>query len=108
MENLELYLSLIGTGVSLVVTLVVLVVRLVKSVRQKIELKDELDLLSVVGPLMEIAEKNKNFTGDEKKEFALTKLNQFAIENDVNFNIETVSNKIEELIEVSKQINNKR
>ena len=35
----------------------------------------------------------------------LTKLNQFAIENGISFDVSTVSQKIEELIALSKQVN---
>lgn len=108
MENLELYLSLIGTGASLLLTIIILIVRLAKSIREKSRLKEEDGLLSAVGPLMELAEKHKNFTGEEKKEFVLTKLNQFAIENGINFDTKIISTKIEELINLSKQINYKR
>ena len=57
--------------------------------------------------LMKIAKEFTNYSGIEKKEYVLTKLNQLSIDNKVNFDIEKASSKIEELISLSKNVNAK-
>ena len=57
---------------------------------------------------MEIAENFSNYSGEEKKQFVLTKVNQFAIENGLKFDAETTAAQVEKLIELSKKINAKK
>ena len=54
---------------------------------------------------MEIAESFANYSGEEKKEYVITKVNQFAIENGIKFDLQMVTEKIEEMIELSKKVN---
>ncbi len=105
MEKLEVWVSLAGTLVSLSVALIIFLVRLVKSVRNNKNMLNENVLLDAVAPLMELAEKFTNYSGEEKKEFVLTKLNRFAIDNKLNFDAEAIAKKIEELISLTKQVN---
>ena len=74
----------------------------------KKKLKNSYVLLDAVAPLMEIAETFTNYSGEEKKEYVMTKVNQFAIENGIRFDSQAVSNKIEELIGLSKNVNSDR
>lgn len=108
MENFELIITLAGTALSLLITCVVFIIRLIKTWRDKKTFLDDLILQEAITPLMELAEKYLNYSGDEKKQFVLTKLNQFALENKIKFNAELISNKIEQLIELSKQVNAKQ
>ena len=75
---------------------------------KKKNLENSILLLDAVAPIMEVAEKYVHYTGEEKKEFVLTKINQLAIENKLKFDEVAVSNKIEELITLSKEVNNKQ
>lgn len=108
MENFELIITLTGTALSLFITCIVFVIRLIKTWRDKKSFLNDLVLQEAIAPLMELAEKYLNYSGDEKKQFVLTKLNQFALENKIKFNAELISNKIEQLIELSKQVNAKQ
>ena len=105
MENAELILSLAGTALSLFVAAVLFFVKLLRGSAAKKKLKNDYLLLDAVAPLMELAESFTSYSGEEKKEYVLTKLNQFAIENGISFDVSTVSQKIEELIALSKQVN---
>ena len=105
MENAELIISLIGTSLSFFVTCVILMIKFVRSVKKRSEAQDGVLLLDAVVPLMEIAEKHTNYSGAEKKEFVLSKLNEFSKENGLDFNAEEISAKIEELIKLTKQVN---
>lgn len=53
------------------------------------------------------AEQFKNYTGKEKKNYVLTKMNQFSIENGIKFSSEFISEKIEEIISLTKNVNTK-
>ena len=107
MENLEIIFSLFGTALSLLVTCLFFIIKFIKSVHTKNKLKDNTAILEAVAPLMEIAEKFRHYSGEEKKEFVLTKLNQFSLENNLAFDAEAIDKKIEELIKLTKQVNSK-
>lgn len=105
MENFELIITLAGTTMSLLITCVIFIIRLIKVWRDKKTFLDNLILEEAITPLMEMAEKFRNYSGEEKKEFVITKISQFALENKMYFNTEMISEKIEKLIELSKQVN---
>lgn len=105
MANLEIILSLAGAALSLLVACVTFIFKLVKSTRLRIREESTTALMSAVAPIVEIAEEFKNYSGQEKKEYVLTKVNQYAIENGIEFDASAVSDRIEQLIELSKNVN---
>ena len=46
-----------------------------------------------------------SYSGEEKKEYVMTKANRYAIENGIAFDEEAVSAKVEELISLTRQVN---
>lgn len=107
MEEIELILTLAGTVLSLFIASVLFIVKIIRGSISKKELKNSYVLLEAVAPLMEIAETFTHYSGEEKKEYVMTKVQQFAIENGIKFDSEAVTNKIEELIDLSKNVNGK-
>lgn len=105
MEHLEWILSIAGTVLSLIILCVSFLIKLLQSIKARKKEKGQTTLLETVAPIVELAETFESYSGEEKKEYVLTKVNQFAIENGIEFNIEAVSKKIEELIELSKKVN---
>lgn len=105
MDNIELCSSVIGTILGLIIAIIICIVRLVKTIKSKNQLQDETDLLNAVAPIMEIAEKFTNYSGTEKKEYVLTRINQLAIENGIEYDEQVISDKIEELIKLTKEVN---
>ena len=105
MENLELIVSLAGTALSLFIACVLFIVKIIRGYITKKKLKNSYVLLEAVPPLMEIAEQFTNYSGEEKKEYVMTRVNQFALENKIKFDSEAVNEKIEELIGLSKKVN---
>lgn len=105
MENLELWLSIIGTALSLLITTLVFVFKFIKCYRAKKKMLNTSLLLEAVAPIVEIAEEYVNYSGEEKKQFVLTKVNQFALDNNIPFNADAISKRIEELISLSKKVN---
>lgn len=108
MENAELIISLIGTAFSLLITCFIVIAKLIGSVKRRKSMQESADLLDAIAPLMEIAEKHRNYSGEEKKEFVLTKLNQFSIENGIEFKAEEITERLEKLINLTKQVNTKK
>ena len=107
MEEIELILTLAGTVIGLFIASVLFIVKIIRGSISKKELKNSYVLLEAVAPLMEIAETFTHYSGEEKKEYVMTKVQQFAIENGIKFDSEAVTNKIEELIDLSKNVNGK-
>lgn len=105
MENLELIVSLAGTALSLFIACILFIVKIIRGYITKKKLKNSYVLLEAVAPLMEIAEQFTNYSGEEKKEYVMTRVNQFALENKIKFDSEAVNEKIEELIGLSKKVN---
>lgn len=105
MEHLEWILSVAGTVLGLLVFCISFLIKMlqIRSARKKEQ--GQATLLDAVSPIVEIAEMFVGYSGEEKKEYVMTKVNQFAIENGIEFNSELVSKKIEELIALSKQVN---
>lgn len=107
MGNAEVVLSLAGTALSLLITCIIFIVRLAKSIKDKKRIQNCSFLDDAVAPLMEIAESFSNYSGEEKKQFVLTKVNQFAIENGLKYDADAITAKVEKLIDLSKKINAK-
>ena len=61
--------------------------------------------LNVLMQFMEEIEQFKDFSSEEKKEFVLTKFNQYCIDNGYEFNAELTDENVEKLIEFSKVVN---
>lgn len=108
LDNYELYLSIAAAIISLIFAIIVCIIKLVRAVKAKTKLQDDADLLDAVAPIMQIAESFTNYSGAEKKEYVLTRINQLAIENGINFDVKAISDKIEELIKLSKEVNYKK
>ena len=108
MENIQLILSLAGTALSLLVACVTFVIKLAGSIRRRVREEGATALMNAVAPIVEIAEGFGNYGGAEKKEYVLTKVNQYAIENSIEFDAQSVSDKIEQLVELSRQVNRRK
>lgn len=105
MEKLELILSLAGAAIGLLITTLTFVVKFCKSVKARKVAEQTIEIANAVLPYIEQAEKFINFSGEEKKEYVMTKANQYAIAKGIEFDAEAVSNKVEELIFLTKQVN---
>ncbi len=62
-------------------------------------------LLNAVAPMMEIAEQNNNLNGEQKKELVIKNVSIIAQEKGYSFKLQLVSNRIEHIINLSKNIN---
>ena len=105
MENLQWLLSLAATALSLFVACISFLVKLVKNIREKVKAKEYDELMESVAPIMEIAENYTQYKGADKKEYVMDKVNLYAAENGLLYDAKAVADKIEELIDFSKQVN---
>lgn len=105
MENLEIILSAAGTALGLLVTTVTFLAKFIKNAKAKKVAENIVDISNALIGYIEEAETFLNYSGEEKKQYVMTKANQFAIESGIKFDAETVSAKIEELVGMTKQVN---
>ena len=105
MENLEIILSAAGTALGLLVTTVTFLAKFIKNAKAKKVAENIVKIGNAMIPYIQEAETFLNYSGEEKKQYVMTKANQFAIDNNIPFDAEAVSDKIEELIGLTKQVN---
>ena len=105
MENIEVIISLAATAASLLGLCVGFIAKLINSVKGKIKAVSELKLFEALMPLVEIAEEFTDFSGGEKKQYVLEKADKFALENGIDFDAEAVSDRIEQLIDLTLNVN---
>ena len=105
MEQIEVIVSIAGTALGLLVTAATFLIKFIRSAKGKRAAEQVIKIGEALTPYIEQAEKFMNYTGAEKKEYVLTKANQFAIEKGIDFNATEVSAKIEELVALTKQVN---
>lgn len=103
--NLEVILSVAGTALGLLITTITFLSKFLESAKAKKVAENIVKIGEAMIPYIEQAEAFVHYSGAEKKEYVLTKANRFAIENDIKFDAEAVSNKIEELVDLTKKVN---
>ena len=104
-ENFHLYLSILAPMLTLLCTTVVFLQKFVKNKKLKKVLEKTEQITREIIPCITEAEKFVNFSGVEKKEYVMTKINQYALENHIKFNQEEISKRIEELVSLTKEVN---
>jgi len=105
MENIITIISVSCTALGFLATAVTFIARFIKSAKDKKTAQDFNRLCDTLMPLIRKAESFVHYTGLEKKEYALTKANQFAIENKILFDTKLVGEKIEELVRLTREVN---
>lgn len=99
---LSVALPIIGFFVTVLIPVSIKIARLTK----RYKLEKTLTFLNEVAQVAIVeAEKHTNYRGAEKKDYALTKINQACIEKRVCFNLEQASQVIEQLVQTTKEIN---
>ena len=103
--SIQEILTLIGSILPLLIAFLTFLVKFIKNEKAKKVLNCTLKLAETIQPLIVEAEKFTHFSGEEKKQYVLTKANQFAIDNKLKFDQEKVSAMIDELVETTKKVN---
>ena len=105
--NIEVLLSFLGTFLGFLISILTLILKLSKNKKVRKTAEQMLIITDQLHNFIVEAEQFKNYTGNEKKNYVLTKLNQFSIENGIKFSSELISEKIEEIISLTKNVNTK-
>lgn len=103
--SIQEILTLIGSILPLLIAFLTFLVKFIKNEKAKKVLNCTLKLAETIQPLIVEAEKFTHFSGEEKKQYVLTKANQFAIDHKLKFDQEKVSVMIDELVETTKKVN---
>ena len=103
--NILAIISLASTSAGLLATSLTFLVRLVKAAKAKKQALQTIRICDAIVPLIRQAEEFTNYNGREKKEFVITRANQFAIQNKIPFNAAFIGGKIEELVRLTKEVN---
>lgn len=105
LENIRLYLSFLAPALGLLCTTIIFLKKFVKNKRLKRILEKTKAITKEIIPCIMEAERFTNYNGLEKKTYVMTKLNQLAIANNVSFDEESTSSKVEELVSLTKAVN---
>lgn len=105
MENLELIISLASACLGLVVAVAAIIAKYARSAKARKAAEQTVEICNALMPYIKQAESYVNYSGEEKKEYVMTKANRYAIENGIKFDEDAVSNQVEELIALSKEVN---
>lgn len=105
MENIKELITIASACIGLLATVTGFLIPLVKNVKAKNKLSAANKLFTALQSFVVEAEKFTNYTGAEKKEYALTKANRYAMENNLPFNEQETERKIEDLVALSKTVN---
>lgn len=105
LEDLQIYLSFLAPVLGLLCTTAVFLKKFVKNKNLKKVLEKTEQITKEIIPCIMEAEKFINYSGEEKKSYVMTKLNQYAIVNNIKFNSEETSRKVEELVTFTKEVN---
>lgn len=105
MEQLTKLISVSATVAGLLVSTFTFLIGFIKNAKAKKKAQQIITIGNAVLPFIEKAEKFTGYAGEEKKEYVMTKANQFAIERGIKFDAEAISEKIEELVALTKTVN---
>lgn len=105
MEKIEQIIIIAANCLGLLATFTGFLIPLVKNVKAKNKLVAINKLTSTLQTLIIEAEEFTNFTGTEKKEYVMTKANRYAIKNRIPFDEQLVSDRVEDLVALSKEVN---
>ena len=105
MEKVEYIFSLVGTVLSFLVALLTLVLKFMKVLKDKSITEDREKLVEKLLELIVEAEGMIDYSGKEKKAYVMEKILEFASGKDIEADLEFISEEIEKLVELSKQVN---
>lgn len=105
MNLLGIIITFVTTILGLLVTLVTYILKFVndKKVKEK-----ALGFISISNKLLELiteVEKYNSLSGLEKKNYVMQKINEYALNNNLKYDSEEISNKIEELVNLTRSVN---
>jgi hypothetical protein len=103
--NLELVLTLITAKIGLVASTVTFWIKSVKNSVAKTRAENCSQIRDVLLGYIIEAEKLKNFSGAEKKQFVMMRVHNFATANKIIYDAERVGKRIDEIIALTQMVN---
>ncbi|QCS36527.1 hypothetical protein [Capybara microvirus Cap3_SP_444] len=109
MQVLIEYKDIIFFIISLLCTLTLLILNIIVKIKssKNLPVSNELKLIDLIKILCIDAEKLKNFTGEEKFNFVMTKIQSYCLDNNIKFDSEFITDQINSLIACTNLINRK-
>lgn len=98
-------IAVMATVFPFLIATLTFLIKFVKSSKAKNVLQTTLNFTEALQPMIIKAEEYSHYTGQEKKQYVLTQANQFAIDHKLKFNINTISELIEEIVTTTKKVN---
>lgn len=105
METIYQIITIVSVAVPLLITALTFILKFIGTAKSKKLAENIQKIGDAVIPFIKKAEEFTHYTGLEKKEFVMTQATKFAVENGIKFNAEDISNKIEELVKLTKEVN---
>lgn len=105
MNNLKEIITIASACLGLLATVTGFLIPLVKNVKAKNKLTALNKLTATLQSLIVDAEAFVNFSGAEKKAYVMTKANRYAMDNKIPYDEQAVSDKVENLVALSKEVN---
>ena len=104
MENLQIILSIAATAVGLLITTVTFLLKFINNTKAKNAAEGVIKIGNALLPYIEQAEQLAA-SGAAKKDFVMSLAAQFAQSHGIVFDAVAVSDKIEELLQLTKKVN---
>lgn len=105
METFLEVLKYAGYAITALAGLLTFLIPFVKSAKAKKALETAKKIAESVQPCIVEAEAFVNYTGEEKKAYVMTKANNFAIANGLEFDADKISTLIDNIVELTKKVN---
>lgn len=105
MENMQMVIALITSAAVFIGTVSGFVIGLVKAIKGKTLAVGKVSVAEELFRLVEEAEAMLGKSGEEKKDFVLNKINEFAVNNKLPFDKDSVSAAIDNIVAFTKKIN---
>lgn len=107
MGDIKLYLSIIVFILGLLTSIISIIVKYTKNSKAKKNLQKVLSIIEDLIPLIEEAEKFTAYSGEEKKEYVISRIIRNLSNNNIEINEEQIKEMIEKLVGFSKEVNYK-
>ena len=107
MEDLKLYISIVIFILGLITSIISIIIKYTKNIKVKNNLKNILGVIEELIPLIEEAETFSSYSGEEKKEYVISRIYRKLNKEDIKIDEEKINEMIEKLVSFSKEVNYK-
>jgi hypothetical protein len=104
-ENIEIILSAVATTIGFLTSTVFYIIKYIKAAKSKQNSEHHIEIRDVLLGFIIEAEKFASLTGEQKKQYVMDKIRDFAATNNLTYNVDGVSKKIDEIVALAKVVN---